>query len=713
MINSFMGVEILSRGLLAQQLSQTVSASNLSKSYRDENGYVVASRQRLDLTSASPYFLGTATGVHALGNGPQIQQITRMRSLYLDFQIQRQSQVVGKNEVMAKVLAQVRGILAGDVTLEDALQDMTTAFSALSSDPTNVGLRDAVVNAGKGFADLARQQYFQLEQVQTGINQDLVQTVADINQLLSELKSINTQLIYSPSANNNDLLDARDYALTRLSRLLNVQAAFDSKGLVSVFLGGMTLVNGTGNAVFDTSLINNHNVPLVDIRLQSVSGYTTEVTQLITGGRLGGQLQARDVVLDFYKSSLDQCVHSILDVVNTIHRSGYAADGTTTNISFFTGVSARDININAPMWADPTRALVAASSRYGVTTNGEIASFLGDVQNLLADDFMRSQPRIRNFAGNIDPTRALNSTVTTALNGSGSNSVNFNTPFLAGGGTFMVNSVNVTYAGTDTLYDVIDRINAADPNVKCFFNYTEQRLYILSNNTTTISDVTAGASGFTMLQNFLTSTIRMNNGFSPEDLKIDPALAFNAPNNQQAYKVTPGARLTFQVNGVTYNFTDQNSLNNIMSALNSPTLGALFNTQTQEVQLNSRTPIRLIDINGNFTVFTGLNGSKRIGLMTGALDDKAVSQLEVAQREYAQSVAQLDQLNNAQALNSAIAYQGDEVGTPYEVEMANAAKSLIAFNAMLQVLHLQDKMLSDLVGILGGASASTFSLRES
>ena len=276
----------------------------------------------------------------------------------------------------------------------------------------------------------------------------------------------------------------------------------------------------------------------------------------------------------------------------------------------------------------------------------------------------------------------------------------------------MVNSVNVTYTSTDTLYDVVDKINAADPNVQCFFNYTEQRLYILANNTTTITDVTFGASGFTMLQNFLTSTIRMNNGFSPEDLKIDPAQALNSATNEQAFKVTPGTVFSFQVNGVTYNFTNLQSLNAVMAALNSPVLGAQFNTQTQEVQLNSRTPIQIIDLNGNFTQFTGLNGSQRIGQMTAALDDKVDSEHASVYQKYTQSANALEQLNNAQAVNSALAFTSDEVGMPFEVEQANAVKALIAFNAALQVMHLMDKMLSDLVGILGGASSSTFTLRE-
>ncbi len=713
MTYSFLGIETLTRGLYTQQVNQNVVASNLAKTYRDEDGYVVASRQRMDVATTTPYYLGSSSGVHAIGTGSGIQQVTRLRSMYLDFQIQKQSQVVGYDEVLTEVLDQVQGILAGDVTLDSSLTTLTTAFAALAADPTDIGLRDDVVNAGKSFADLARQQYAGLEALQISVNTDVVETVGDINNLLQQLSSINQALIQSPAANNNDLLDARDYALTKLSRLLNVQVSFGSKGIANVYLGGLSLVNSEGNATLSAGLINNHNVTLSDIQYKSYAGTTMEVTSKITGGRLGGQLQARDTALEYYKSALDQCVHSIIDVANTLHEAGYGSDGTTTNISFFTGVSARDININATMYVDTTRSLVAASSRYGDTTNGEIATFMSNLRNLQADDYMASQPTVKKIlGGSIDPTQALNSLVTTALNGSGNNNSNWRTPFLAGGGTFMVNSVTVTYAETDSLYDVLDKINAADPNVQAVFNYTDQRIYILSNNTTTLTNVSPGAKGFLAMQNFLTSTIRMNNGFSPEDLKIDPTLALSSAANQQAFRVTPSATFTVSINGTSYTFDNLDTLNSIGTAINSPTLGFQFDAATQEILLRADTPISVVDVEGNFKAFTGLNGSHRIGELTDSLDNQVVSDYDSAESTATQAQDALDQLNNAQASTAALAYTDDESGVPYETESANAVKALIAYNACLQIMHLMDQMLSDLVSIVGGASSSTFALRE-
>jgi mannose/fructose-specific phosphotransferase system component IIA len=40
--------------------------------------------------------------------------------------------------------------------------------------------------------------------------------------------------------------------------------------------------------------------------------------------------------------------------------------------------------------------------------------------------------------------------------------------------------------------------------------------------------------------------------------------------------------------------------------------------------------------------------------------------------------------------------------------MANSVKSMVAYNAALQALQIQDKMLSDLVDIVGGAPNNVF-----
>ncbi|MGH7739749.1 MAG: FlgK family flagellar hook-associated protein, partial [bacterium] len=316
MINSFFGISTSLNGLLVQQAEQNVLADNIAKtgSYVDANGYVMTTEQQLNVTQGSPYILSTANGNLALGTGPLLQSITRMRDSFLDRQIQQQSQVVGKEQVLSNTLSQIQNILDGSATttLNYAIGQLGSAFSSLATasapvnaaaaqlnadvaagasaatiaadqaaldaaevNPTVAAAQQAAVNAGVAFAGMANSQYSQLQDLQSGMNDQIQQDVASVNNLLQQINQINKSLLNSQGANVNDLLDARDYDITLLSRLANVQATYSSNGTATISLGGLALVNSAGAAILSTNIENGHNPQLTDITVQSPQGTYT------------------------------------------------------------------------------------------------------------------------------------------------------------------------------------------------------------------------------------------------------------------------------------------------------------------------------------------------------------------------------------------------------------------------------------------------------
>jgi len=143
---------------------------------------------------------------------------------------------------------------------------------------------------------------------------------------------------------------------------------------------------------------------------------------------------------------------------------------------------------------------------------------------------------------------------------------------------------------------------------------------------------------------------------------------------------------------------------------------ASFATGSQTVTLlstNPPQPIQITDSIGNFTVLTGLNQSTPVGSLTSGLLGQISSNLSSQQLVQSQAQDSLTQLTNAQADLSAVAFTSGDHGTPVQTEQENAIKSLIAFNAQLQVLQIINQMFADLVGIVGPptAPATTFQLR--
>jgi flagellar hook-associated protein FlgK len=725
-----LSTENVSRGLYLQQLIQNITASNLSKNYVDDDGYLISSRQRVETVEGLPLLFGGSSGVLATGTGPLVQQITRYRSMFLDMQIQQQSIVVGKSEVMMDALNRVNAIVNSSTgTLSAALTDFAAAWTALAADPLDVALRSTVVEAGVAFAELAHNQYQELQNYQVNLNTDIKQTVSDVNSLLQQLSSFNKELRNSQGANVNDLLDARDYALDRLSRLLNIQVSIGSNETVSVFLenSSLSLVDLAGAAVLQVDVMNPHNPGLANVRLQSSEGtFYSDISKQITGGRLGGLLQARDVTVQGYKTQVDQIATSVMNITNMLHRSGYANDGTTTNTSFFSGTGAVDIQVNASIVADTTHMLLAASSRVGDTTNGQIAQFIGNLPNLLGNNFMESRPSIS--AGAIDPNVAIGAQAFTTAPTAGNFSVNGNVR-------------NFTLA--DTIYTIIDAINGADPNVEAVYNATSKSIYIFSNDPINVVNIGSNITDFAQLNNVLVSTFRMNNGFAPTDTVIDfndptkpladnlnstlPGTIFNQGPNVQAYKVTPSSQGTFTLNGVTCNWTNTQSLAQILNSMSGVYPGTFVTAFFDQNPLNSTyqtltifsanapRPIQITDITGNFTVFTGLNGNTQIGELSSGILSEISGEVSAQQLTLDQATASLTQLNKAQADLAAIdtSESGDGWGEPIALEQQKAVNALIAYNALLQVMQIIDQMYADLVDIVGGGSGNSIFTQKS
>ena len=277
MINSFSGLETITQGLQMQQLLENITASNLADTSVDANGYLVGSLQQVNVGAGPSQILSTSNGNVSISTGPMVESITRLRSSFLDSQIQQESSVLGLDEILANtsgtgILNQINNIVAGPSTLSGALTTFANDWGKLAA---GTGSTTTVVNDGVAFAQLANSQFEQLQNLQQGNSTQINNTVSQINQILQQLSAINKQLLNAQGATNvNSLLDARDYALDRLSRLINIQTNIGVDGTVSVYLGGrsVTLVEQAGVAILQTNVSNPNYPSLLGVTIQAPEG---------------------------------------------------------------------------------------------------------------------------------------------------------------------------------------------------------------------------------------------------------------------------------------------------------------------------------------------------------------------------------------------------------------------------------------------------------
>ncbi len=770
MINSFQSINTITSGLVLQQLEQEINASNIANPSVDSNGYLMNSLEQVNVTPGASLNLSGVGGPFQVGTGPTVESITRLRSSFLDSQIQQESTVLGQAEILANsqntgILNQIQNIIDGPTTLSSALNTFAADWAALGSnaDPaTDANDQASVVQSGIAFAQLATSQFNQLETLQAGNGQQINSTITQINGLLQQLSAINKQLLATPGSNQNSLLDARDYALDKLSRLVNIQTNITANGTVSVYLSGssVTLVDPSGAAIFQTNPLNTHYPDLVGVTIQTpeggfyggdVNGTPNDIENSITGGNLGGELQAQYTIMS-YQEQVDQIATSVINVTNDLHEAGYAADGVTTGTPFFTGTGAASIGVNPVLITN--NALVAASVSPGTPTNGQVAQFLGNLPNILADNFVESDNQIA-VPGSINPATPIGAQV-------------FASPVSATG-SFRVDGVLISWNNTQSIDTILAAING-NPNLKnvyAVYNASTSQFYMFSNNPIQITNVTGNFTTWGNIANVLTSTIRMNNYEAPDMPLIDaselppgppffgkPAAApmdstvpgSNADTgpNSIAFKVVPSTSGVFTINGNTFVWNNNMSLNQVGALINVPpatyTINGVtspnpnpgwvgtsdiafnFNPATQTVTLtstqnggNSPEPIQINDISGNFTVFTGLNADTPIGSLASGLTSQIASNTAGEQALESQASNSLNQLNIAQDNIAGVntSSNGSGPGVPLQTIEQQAMQSLISYNAMLEVLQVIDNMYVDLVNMLGGSTATSSFAPES
>jgi len=161
--------------------------------------------------------------------------------------------------------------------------------------------------------------------------------------------------------------------------LINTHTFTDSSGNTIVQVAGTTIVDGhhAGSLALDL-----HADGSLKLLANQSGGGTSEITQFLTGGTLGGIKEARDTDLFNVSKQLNQLVFDVATAVNTQHAAGFGADGGTGRNVFDIGAgptnAARDVRVSVDVFNHPDR-VAAASNVFSVPGGSDNAVALSKI----------------------------------------------------------------------------------------------------------------------------------------------------------------------------------------------------------------------------------------------------------------------------------------------------------------------------------------------
>lgn len=347
----FFGINIALKGMMAQQAALDVASHNIANA--NTPGY---SRQRVTLQT-SPPISGLNCG--QLGSGVDTAEITRIRDLFLDYQVRKEASSLEKQQVIYEALQMAENVFMepSPTGFNNKLDTFWNAWQELSRTPDSSPVRTALKEASVSLTDALRQMHGQLTDIKIDAQSQIDLQIREVNSIAERIAVLNQQIVYvqMTGQNPNDLYDKRDLALDELAALGNI-AVTDSldgngraTGALEVKFGGLDIVAADGPQAISRNDIDS---------LALTDGSLAGLLQISGDNDQPGSIQ-------YYMAKLDTLAAGIAKTINDLHHTGLdLAGGVGQDYFIFQDAGGNIIDLEAVDWDDPWGSGLGAAGIY-------------------------------------------------------------------------------------------------------------------------------------------------------------------------------------------------------------------------------------------------------------------------------------------------------------------------------------------------------------
>ena len=415
MSSSFAAIELGKRSLMTH--SQAIHTSGHNISNADTEGY---SRQRVEVKTFDPLYrpdLSRAETPGQIGQGSTVESINRVRDEMLDQRIVAQSNQESYWDTRSHYYTMIEQVYnePDEVSVRTTMDKFWESWQELSLNPESTANRQAVVTRGQSLINSIRNRDVALTGIGNLLNSDIETNVKQLNDYANQIAKLNTEIVRSRAMgdNPNDLLDRRDAVVEKLSKIANITTDQRDPDEFMVHIEGKVLVQGNVARNFEVApVLDNYGY-------SQVIWQDTKELAVVKGGSLGALIELRDVDVRHEIQSLNTMTMNFADLVNDVHRNAVGANNVT-GLDFF---------IQRPF---------VENTVGNYDSNG---------------DGIEDKSYIFRLTGtnNLNPQEQVGIEGVMTLSGPTGN-------------------VNVAYYPTDTVEDVINRINDSNGEVKAYLD---------------------------------------------------------------------------------------------------------------------------------------------------------------------------------------------------------------------------------------------------
>ena len=305
---------------------------------------------------------------YGFAGGVRAGEVQSMRDEYAEISVRSQTLQLGAAGQNVTSFSALQGVfdVSGQSGIPNALNNLFSAFSAWAQSPADTVARQTVIERATDVATAFQQTASGVNKVAQSTEEQLQQTVDQVNTLAGQLRDLNAKVLNNSVANAG--LDAQvNSTLEELSQYVDITALKQENGTVSVLLNGQTPLVMADQQYKLTYNLNQPDTPppvYTDARplarIQASDG--KDITAAITGGQLGALLDFRNRVLPTYvgdayqTGDLNTLAKQLASRVNELMTSGQVSDGADPvyGAPLFTFDTANDTNVAQSLSVDPS-----------------------------------------------------------------------------------------------------------------------------------------------------------------------------------------------------------------------------------------------------------------------------------------------------------------------------------------------------------------------
>ena len=312
-------------------LQRAISTTGQNIANVNTDGY---SRQSVTF-SARP---AQDVGAGYLGSGVQVTSIDRAYSQFMANDVQQRTASSGYYSLYANAAERVDSMLGDPSTsITQAMDSFFASAEAVANSPTSLPERQVMLSNAETLVQRFDYIVGRVDDVTKEMNSQIAGAVSEINQLAGGIATLNDEISKVSGRSSglpNDLLDQRDALIVQLSSLVDTKTLAQDDGSLNVFIGrGQPLVTGSVAETMATQTDPDLGSTSI-VTLSAFVAGSSDVSDFLTGGKLGAALTVTDEVVNPTRRELNLLAVGFAETVNAIQEGGDDLQGVNGTALF-------------------------------------------------------------------------------------------------------------------------------------------------------------------------------------------------------------------------------------------------------------------------------------------------------------------------------------------------------------------------------------------